>query len=181
MEIARKVYPDSCLKQIFNCVQVILRLWCQLIWLVRLWPAWTMDGSLVGFLLSLQICQLINSQTLIYGYGFSPSSEIRNWELKSHKLRMLPCLSPCVWSGITHPLLEMFNFTIHVLWNIPVTKVTLEKSGLGPEYPVKPFFQSFWLNNRILRGDGRHFYNLVLFSYAIVPLKDSIIYYRRPA
>jgi coatomer protein complex subunit alpha (xenin) len=26
MEIARKVYPDSCLKQIFNCVQVILRL-----------------------------------------------------------------------------------------------------------------------------------------------------------
>jgi hypothetical protein len=66
------------------------------------------------------------------------------------ELQMLPCLSPCIRIRLTHQLLENLIFTIHILWNIPVTKTIWENSGLRLDNRVRTVFQIFRSKNRFL-------------------------------
>ncbi len=84
----------------------------------RNWIGCGLHGVVTGwFLLSKQICQFSDSSSQICFFWIWDSV----FGLQSYWSQMLPCLSPCVRSKLTHQLLGDLNTTIPNLWNIPVT------------------------------------------------------------
>jgi hypothetical protein len=108
--------------------------------------AWAAGGSL----LSKIICQSLNPQTHILRFVFL------NTKLLSLEFTVMIYRFHHAWvhsSGfrntVTHRLLDELDYTKIASWSIiHVTKVGLEKLGLGLDNPVRTLFKSVRLNDR---------------------------------
>jgi hypothetical protein len=104
-----------------------------------------------GFLLSRQACQFPRPSPEFDFFFISFFKHgIRNFQVQSHKFQMLPGLSPCVRSKLTHELLEMAES--HNSYSLkyprhPGDYVFVVKLGLGLDSPFTRFFYSPWLKN----------------------------------
>ncbi len=68
-----------------------------------------------------------------------------------------------IWSSESLICRCKFHSKIRILGNVPVAKEILDNLRLEIDNPVRTVFQIFyWLNNRLLRGNDRHFWYLLI-------------------